>query len=251
MDTAGYSDEEILPAVDWAEMMAPMYVTDHSTTAYRKNADGTFTEDAAAYERLREVELKMFKFGHPELDEAQADTDKPVRKRLCPKNCDEERALWLAQPWPWDICVEGDEFDGKALDTALKVFGVNITTIGEDDYGYALDLAAALEYFIDPEYSRFVDVNDFAVALDEAVGTINMGDYMFDADIETTYDLGEDVFYRSTKVNYCVYLEDYIDFERLGEDIAEDTKGKFTRYGFFAPEAGEKSIRNLKLGIRN
>ena len=75
LDTAGYCEEEILPAVDWAEMMAPMYVTDHSTTAYRKNADGTFTEDAAAYERLREVESKMFRFSHPELDNVQADAD--------------------------------------------------------------------------------------------------------------------------------------------------------------------------------
>ncbi len=76
LDTDGYWDEEIVPAVDWAQLMAPMYVTDHSTTAYRKNADGTFTEDAAAYKRLREVELKMFRFGNPELDDAQADSDK-------------------------------------------------------------------------------------------------------------------------------------------------------------------------------
>ena len=75
LDTAGYCEEEILPAVDWAELMAPLYVTDHSTTAYRKNADGTFTEDAAAYESLREVELKMFKFSHPELYNVQADAD--------------------------------------------------------------------------------------------------------------------------------------------------------------------------------
>ena len=74
LDTAGYSDEEILPAVDWAQLMAPLYVTDHSTTAYRKNADGTFTEDADAYNRIREIEKKMFNFGNPELDEAQADT---------------------------------------------------------------------------------------------------------------------------------------------------------------------------------
>lgn len=127
------------------------------------------------------------------------------------------------------------EFDGKALDTALEVFGVDSVAY-EGDYGYALDLAAALEYFIDPEYSRFVDVDDFATALDEAVGTINMGDYMFDPDISTTYDLGEVAFYNKTKARYGIEWEDYVDFERLGEDIAGDTKGKFTRYGFFAPE---------------
>lgn len=43
--------------------------------AYRKNADGTFTEDADAYKRIREVELKMFKFGNPELEDTQADAE--------------------------------------------------------------------------------------------------------------------------------------------------------------------------------
>lgn len=128
-----------------------------------------------------------------------------------------------------------DDFDGKALDTALEVFGVTGVAI-DDDYGYTLDLAAALEYFIDPEYSGFVNVNDFATALKKASRTIDTGDYTFDADISTTYDLGEVFFYRKTKAGYSVDWESYVDFERLGEDIAGDTKGKFTRYGFFAPE---------------
>ena len=128
-----------------------------------------------------------------------------------------------------------DDFDGKALDTALEVFGKDSVAI-DDDYGYALDLAAALEYFIDPEYSGFVNVDDFAVALNKAVNTIDMGDYTFEPDIPTTYALGEFFFYRKTKAAYNVDWEDYVDFERLGEDIAGDTKGKFTRYGFFAPE---------------
>ncbi|MBR0061402.1 MAG: hypothetical protein IJP68_07970, partial [Selenomonadaceae bacterium] len=57
-----------------------------------------------------------------------------------------------------------------------------------------------------------------------------------DADISTTYDLGEFFFYKKTKARYDIEWQDYVDFERLGEDISGDTKGKFTRYGFFAPE---------------
>lgn len=125
------------------------------------------------------------------------------------------------------------EFDGKALDTALEVFGVD--SIGyEDDYGDALDLAAAMRYFLDEFDVHSVD--DFATALDEAVGMINTGDYTVEPDISTTYALGEFFFYNKTKARYGTGWEDYVDFERLGEDIAGDTKGKFTSYGFFAPE---------------
>lgn len=123
------------------------------------------------------------------------------------------------------------DFDGKALDSALKVFGENSVAI-EDDYGYALDLAAALDYFLNDSD----DVNDFAAALSEAVYAVDTGNYTFDADISTTYDLGEFFFYKKTNARYGIEWQDYVDFERLGEDIAGDTKGKFTRHGFFAPE---------------
>ncbi|MBR1645982.1 MAG: hypothetical protein IJ685_04300 [Selenomonadaceae bacterium] len=127
-----------------------------------------------------------------------------------------------------------DDFDGKALDTALEVFGKDSVAF-DGDYGYALDFAAALEYFIDPEYSGFVNVDDFAVALNKAIETIETDDYFYDPDIHYYYDLGEEIFYRKTKA-YRGDFDDYVDFERLGEDIAGDTKGKFTRYGFFAPK---------------
>lgn len=134
-----------------------------------------------------------------------------------------------------NYAFDSDEFDGKALDTALEVFGHDSVAY-EDDYGYALDLAAALEYFIDPEYSRFVDVGYFATALSKAVETIDMSDYTFDADISTTYDLGEWFFYSNIKARRGMDWDAYVDFEKIGEDIAGDAKGKFTRYGFFAPE---------------
>lgn len=133
-----------------------------------------------------------------------------------------------------NYAFDRDNFDGKALDTALEAFGHDGFAY-EDDYGYTLDFAAALEYFIDPEYSRFVDVDYFATALKKAVEAIDTSDYTFDGDISTTYDLGEWFFYSKVKTRYIDW-DAYVDFEKLGEDIAGDTKGKFTRYGFFAPE---------------
>lgn len=128
-----------------------------------------------------------------------------------------------------NYAFDRDEFDGKALDTALEAFGHGGFAY-EDDYGYTLDFAAALEYFLGDSD----DVNDFATALSKAVETIDMSDYTFDADISTTYDLGEFFFYSNIKARRGIDWDAYVDFEKLGEDIAGDAKGKFTRYGFFA-----------------
>lgn len=138
----------------------------------------------------------------------------------------------LEQVHAYSVC-DWDNFDGKALDTALEVFGQDSIAYN-DGYDYALDLAAALDYF---DGTDVLTVDYFAVALNKAVDTLDMDDYTFDADISTTYDLGEFFFYQKTKAYCGDCWEDYVDFERLGEDIAGNTNGKFTRYGFFAPEA--------------
>ena len=63
-DTFATPDENdnvpIIPAVDFFAFAALLYLTDICTTAYRKNPDGTFTEDEEAYKRLHEVEMKFF-----------------------------------------------------------------------------------------------------------------------------------------------------------------------------------------------
>ena len=148
LDTAGYSDEEILPAVDWAQLMAPMYVTDHSTTAYRKNADGTFTEDAAAYKRLRDVEEKMFKFGNPELDDAQADTK--VTTNSVDIDDDEEPAT---EKSPDQIA---DELTAKLVE---KTSGAtqNVHTRLQGDRGYRSLILSNLTVKPDWYYGRGYD----------------------------------------------------------------------------------------------
>ncbi|MBR3746950.1 MAG: hypothetical protein IKN27_08330, partial [Selenomonadaceae bacterium] len=61
-DLSGGYDEnaEIIPAADLLKIIIPLALTDHSSTAYRKNPDGTFTEDKIAFARLTEVENKIF-----------------------------------------------------------------------------------------------------------------------------------------------------------------------------------------------
>lgn len=51
---------EIIPATDLFQKIIPLALTDHSEHAYRKNSDGTFTEDKAAFKRLEQVEKRIF-----------------------------------------------------------------------------------------------------------------------------------------------------------------------------------------------
>ncbi|MBR1645190.1 MAG: hypothetical protein IJ774_05395 [Selenomonadaceae bacterium] len=59
--SGGYEENPaIIPAIDLLQFVIPLALTDHSEHAYRKNPDGTFTEDKAAFNRLEEVEAEMF-----------------------------------------------------------------------------------------------------------------------------------------------------------------------------------------------
>lgn len=51
---------EIIPAADLLQKVIPLALTDFSSTAYRKNPDGTFSRDKAAFKRLEQVEIEMF-----------------------------------------------------------------------------------------------------------------------------------------------------------------------------------------------
>lgn len=55
-DTPVDGEPTIIPAADMRELLDGLPATDDSLTAYRKNPDGTFSEDRAAYERLKTVE---------------------------------------------------------------------------------------------------------------------------------------------------------------------------------------------------
>ena len=124
------------------------------------------------------------------------------------------------------------DFDSDALNTALGIFA---EVIDEKFYYHdEAELAAAIEYF---GGNDALTVDDFAVAFKKAFYTLERGcrDFTFDADINSFDDLGEVFFYKKTRAKYLDDLQDYVDFERLGEDVLNDTQGKFTRYGFFAP----------------
>lgn len=138
----------------------------------------------------------------------------------------------LDQLHNYAFALDRNAFDSDALDEALKVFD---EVIDEEIYYHdEEELGAALYYYGGGDA---LTVNDFAVALKKAVDTLEHsgGDFTFDPDIATVDYLGEVFFYKKTKGRYFADLQDYVDFERLGEDILKDTGGKFTRYGFFAP----------------
>lgn len=51
---------QIILATELLERVIPLAVTEHSSKAYRKNADGTFAEDSKAFKRLEMVERRIF-----------------------------------------------------------------------------------------------------------------------------------------------------------------------------------------------
>lgn len=75
---------EIIPAADMLQFVAPFALTDHSLTAYRKNDDGTFTEDKAAFARLLKVENKIFNVNEPapEKPDTPPETQSPVVEHM-------------------------------------------------------------------------------------------------------------------------------------------------------------------------
>lgn len=98
-----------------------------------------------------------------------------------------------------------------------------------DDYEFQA-FAAAFDY-----YARTSD--PFIDVLKNAVEVIASGVYTFYPDVEDDFALGEARLAEEFGGNHCPHIvDDYFDFERCGEDFADETNGKFTRYGFFAPE---------------
>lgn len=94
--------------------------------------------------------------------------------------------------------------------------------------------AAAVDYFY---YGGF----NFTTALKTAGSIISSGDYMHYPDIDDYYKLGRKIADKELE-SAGIYrplpelVDDYVNYERLGEDYANDHAGKFTAYGFFAPQ---------------
>lgn len=123
--------------------------------------------------------------------------------------------------------VEGTEVE--ELDRALEAFGASPV----DDFE---EFAAALVYYLDSagyEVGDTISVEEFAEIVGKADYALS-NDYTF-VDTDNYFDVGMSIFYRETGANLSDWLEDYVDFERIGEDHEKDANGKFTRYGYFAP----------------
>lgn len=126
--------------------------------------------------------------------------------------------------------VDGTEVE--ELDEALAVFDASPVADFEE-------FAAALSYFLETAGYEDGDtdtmtVDEFAAVVSEVDYALN-NDYTF-VDTDNYFDVGMSIFYRETGANLSDWLEDYVDFERIGEDHETDAKGKFTRYGYFAPK---------------
>ena len=123
-DTFATPDENdnvpIIPAVDFFAFAALLYLTDICTTAYRKNPDGTFTEDEEAYKRLHEVEMKFF-------DEMPDTPDTPDTAPDTPGEsiCKVAEHLNANAPEGWAVIRDKEklrvEYQGKFVAAAERV----------------------------------------------------------------------------------------------------------------------------------
>lgn len=98
-----------------------------------------------------------------------------------------------------------------------------------DDYEFQA-FAAAFDYYARAS-KPFIDV------LRNAAEVIASGVYTFYPDVQDDFALGEARLAEDYGGdNFPQIINDYFDFAHCGEDFADDTNGRFTRYGFFAPE---------------
>lgn len=117
----------------------------------------------------------------------------------------------------------GGSDDGDEITEAFQTLGAE--NFNPDD---AKLWAAALEHF-----DVFFGGDLYQDALDSVSETIETKAYVFFPDVETSAELGRAIL-DAKGGDLPVELEDYFDFEGLGDDYESDTEGTFTRYGYFA-----------------
>ena len=117
----------------------------------------------------------------------------------------------------------GGSDDGDDITEAFQTLGAE--NFNPDD---AKLWAAAIEHF-DAFFGGDVDEEAFG----SVVETIETKAYVFFPDVETSAELGSAIL-EAKGGDLPAELEDYFDFEGLGDDYESDTEGTFTRYGYFA-----------------
>lgn len=117
----------------------------------------------------------------------------------------------------------GGSDDGDEITEAFQTLGAE--NFNPDD---AKLWAAALEHF-----EAFFGGELYEDAFNSAVETIENKAYVFFPDVKTSAELGSAIL-EAKGGDLPVELEDYFDFEGLGDDYESDTEGTFTRYGYFA-----------------
>lgn len=123
--------------------------------------------------------------------------------------------------------LAGNIDDAGKIKAALRTLDIDVD-LDEEDFRA---LAAAVEYFS-------ADEPPTAKTIRKAAYVIEDGDYLLFEGVEDYNELGYAFFKercgKSARMYLPDWVEDYIDFEALGEEVAN--RGEFTLYGFFSPD---------------
>lgn len=119
--------------------------------------------------------------------------------------------------------LNDDIFDGEILRSTL--YDAGYTCVAEEfSHAEEYALAAAIEYF-DGD-------------IEQAIAAIERGNYRHYPDAYDHEGLGMAIIDEECDGhNLLEIVRDYIDYEALGKDMERDMeRGKFTNFGYFAPE---------------
>lgn len=163
----------------------------------------------------------------------------------------EDYGEWLSLPTTPErlrevLQIVGGDRDGWLIeDMECHVYGINDVVQMCDDLNELNYLAAKIEALNTDEYDSFqalIEVNEHRDTMAELINlTGNLDCYEFQPNIADYEDLGKwDLYERSEFTRSMVEaLEDYIDFEAYGHDVARGEGGKLAEYCYVFPSGSE------------
>lgn len=163
----------------------------------------------------------------------------------------EDYGEWLSLPTTPErlrevLQIVGGDRDGWLIeDMECHVYGINDVVQMCDDLNELNYLAAKIEALNTDEYDSFqalIEVNEHCDTTAELINlTGNLDCYEFQPNIADYEDLGKwDLYERSEFTRSMVEaLEDYIDFEAYGHDVARGEGGKLAEYCYVFPSGNE------------
>lgn len=163
----------------------------------------------------------------------------------------EDYGEWLSLPTTPErlrevLQVVGGDRDGWLIgDIESHIYGISDVLHMYDGLNELNYLAARIEALNTDEYDSFqalIEVNEHCDTMAELINlTGNLDCYEFQPNISDYEDLGRwDLYERSEFTrNMVEALEDYIDFEAYGHDVARGEGGKLAEYCYVFPSGSE------------